>query len=372
LLPTPSAGLPLAAAAPVTAAGRGSGYVLKTTLPASPASASVYRVASKPRAADVQRLATALHVADRITVVSGGWQVGDRFSVTSSGRWQYGGLCPPSTLAGCPVASGGGIGYATGGVVSSGTNTSTSLSTPAVVGSGVIAPMPPISAPPLRGAPTPTGPVPPSLSAPPAVPVTSDTVARSAAAPVLSAVGLSDAVVSVSYGQVSADPVFDNLRTVGYATTLSVAHDGSLTAGFGWFPAAQRGISYPLITAAAALHQLPPRPEPMFACRIVPGQPTGCPSFPPAAVTHVHLGLTLTADGAGPMLVPAWLFTISNDPEPTPVIAVQPRYLGPPPAATPPTTIPPGPPTLPGKMPPSPTTNTPGPPAASRPSQTAK
>jgi hypothetical protein len=185
------------------------------------------------------------------------------------------------------------------------------------------------------------------------VPVTSDAVARAAAAPVLSAVGLSGAAVSVSYGQVSVDPVVDGLRTVGYATTVSVAHDGSLVAGFGWLPSARAWMSYPLITAAAALGQLPPRPEPMLACRIVPGQPAGCPTFPPPTVTHVGLGLTLTADDSGPVLVPAWLFTIGNDPEPTAVIAVQARFLGPPLAVTSRTGIAPGPPALPGTVPPA-------------------
>ena len=92
----------------------------------------------------------------------------------------------------------------------------------------------------------------------------------------------------------------------------------------------------------------------MIACRIVPGQPGGCPSFPPPTVTHVGLGLTLTADDSGPVLVPAWLFTIGTDPEPAAVVAVQARFLAPPPTATSHTGIAPGPPVLPGTNVPAP------------------
>jgi hypothetical protein len=165
-------------------------------------------------------------------------------------------------------------------------------------------------------------------------------VARAAAAPVLSTEGLSNPIVAVSNGQVTADPVVDGARTVGEATSLSVAKDGTITAGSGWLDVAHSGSAYPLISAAAGLKELPPRAEPMIACLAPsPSHASGCPSLPRPVITHVELGLTLNEDSIGPLLVPAWLFTIGSDPEPTAVIAVQPRYLGTPIVAQPPITV---------------------------------
>jgi hypothetical protein len=100
----------------------------------------------------------------------------------------------------------------------------------------------------------------------------------------------------------------------------------------------------------------------MIACLAPsPGHAGGCPSLPRPVITHVEVGLTLNEDSTGPLLVPAWLFTIGSGPEPTAVIAVQPRYLGTPIVAQPPITVGPAqPPSEPMQRVPAPGRASPG------------
>jgi len=155
---------------------------------------------------------------------------------------------------------------------------------------------------------------------------------------VIAALGLGES--TIQYGQVSADPVIDGLRVIGAMTSISVEADGHISYASGRLLATTKGSSYPLIDAKDAYAQLPPRPMPMYACVDTPGTKSACPTFPPPVVTDIVLGLNLTEDATGPLLVPAWLFTIKDDFEPTAVTAVQPKYIGAPP--TPSVNIEPG------------------------------
>ncbi len=340
---------PATAAAPRAAAlvarAGAAGYVVHASLPPTPANAAVYRL--QVNASALQALASALQVKAPITKTVDGWQAGQRFSVLADGQWQYAGICPPNADCATPVGVGpwtcppnadcatpmsGGVAVGPAeGSAGSAPNRTTAVTT---------APIPlPAKAVKSPAIPLPVRSIEP-LPVPSPPPTPSDSVARAAAAPVLSAEGLSNPIVAVSDGQVTADPVVDGARTVGEATSLSVAKDGTITAGSGWLDAAHAGSAYPLISAAAALKELPPRAEPMIACLAPsPGHAGGCPSFPRPVISHVELGLTLNEDSTGPLLVPAWLFTIASDPEPAAVIAVQPRYLGTPIVAKPPIAV---------------------------------
>lgn len=293
----------------------GSGYVLQASLPAEPTSAPVYRP-SKPDQAAVQRLATALGVTDPVVAANGGYTAGPRLRVDANGMWSYGPSCPDA-------ASDCSVGYAVDqSSVAIGASGSASGYDPGTVDASA-APGPPTK-------PTAVPPDEPPV-APSPYPVTDDATARRAAAPVLDALDLPSGTTTVSYGYVSADPVIDGLRVAGATTGISVAVEGTISYAFGYLLPTTRGATYPLITAKEAFDQLPPRAVPAIACAVRPGTPVPCPTFPPPVVTKVELGLSLAADDKGPLLVPAWLFTIKDDTEPTPVIAVEAKYIGTPP-----------------------------------------
>jgi hypothetical protein len=176
------------------------------------------------------------------------------------------------------------------------------------------------------------------------VPTLDPAVLRKAANPVLTALGLADASVHVEpYGAVTADPVVDGLPTFGYATRLEFDAGGRLVGGNGFLGRPERGASYPLVSAAAALATLT-SPQPQL------GAPTceGCPVPPPAVVTGAVLGLAWTPlVDEGAALLPAWLFTVTDWPMPLVQVAVQPRYLESP--APEPTSLPASvPPPVPG------------------------
>jgi len=165
----------------------------------------------------------------------------------------------------------------------------------------------------------------------PATPVPTETATRAAAAPVLAAVGLDAAAATVlpatsGYGVRTAvlDPVLDGRPTAGVRTLVDVDHLGVLGA-LGVLSTPTAGDAYPIITAAAALDLLRSMPQPEIAIACAIGQK--CPGVGPKVVTGARLGLTMAYDGTAPVLVPAWLFSIQGSDDPTPVIAVDPKYL---------------------------------------------
>lgn len=163
----------------------------------------------------------------------------------------------------------------------------------------------------------------------------SDAVMRSLTAPVLAAVGLSRAPVTVAHGRVEADPLVGGLPTSGFGTVVS--SDG-VTPGFtsasGWLGEATRGAAYPRVSEQEGLARLRALPRPLFACAVQPGRPNPCA---PHHITGVRPGLLLERDSGVPVLVPAWFFDLAGGQSPVAVLAVADRYLAkpPPPAVTP-------------------------------------
>lgn len=282
-----------------------------------PADGAVYRLAAAaPNDGVVRRLAEALGLGAP-AAQDGGWVAkGDhgalRVENAAGQPWTYGpGEClvaDPDAAVSSPEKAAvavGRLGCVSGGTVASGGG-----------GSAEPAPMPVPS--------PPTGPPPP----PPAP----DAKARQGAAPVLAAVGLDgDGVATtVSHGVVTADPVLDGLRTEGWTTTVAVTRDGVEFAN-GWLGTATPERTYPLVSAKGAYARLRSGPQPAAAELCLPpkDRATGCAKPAERVVTGAELGLLLSGDEDGPLLVPAWLFTVRDDPNPVPSVAIRDDYLVP-------------------------------------------
>jgi hypothetical protein len=185
-----------------------------------------------------------------------------------------------------------------------------------------------------------------------------ETVRRSAAA-VLAGAGVDVATskVVVRDGTLTADPVVDGRRTVGWQTSVTVGHDGSIEWANGWLGRSSGGVDYPMITAKQAYEQLQSQPliramgclqplAPTRAATATPDSsgvgpavevfPCGGPSPEPTPVTAVEFGWTvLWLDGDAVDLAPAWLFTTGDANWPQPVTAIEPAYLPQPVSASP-------------------------------------
>ena len=149
---------------------------------------------------------------------------------------------------------------------------------------------------------------------------------RKVSAPVLAALGLTDATVTVTTmpgtGTVVADPVVDGLPTSGYATMLHFDGATRLDFASGWLATPRQGARYPLTTAGDTLRDMP-TPVPAMMCEPCP------PPAEPATVTGAELGLVLRHDDrARPLLVPAWFYRLGGSDQPLVLIAVEPRFLG--------------------------------------------
>ena len=159
-------------------------------------------------------------------------------------------------------------------------------------------------------------------------------VLRTAARPILAALGLAKAAIGVesygSQGSVTADPVVDGLPTWGYQTRIEITADGSVLSASGYLGVPAAGASYPLISAKAAFEAL---------STLAQQQCDGCPESVPAKVTGARLGLQLTAlQGGDAILLPAWLFAVEDWPMPLPQNAVVERYVERPGEPSPPPT----------------------------------
>ena len=270
-------------------------YPLSGALPTGPATSTVARFGTaQVPASDVSSLATALGLDGTPVRHAHGWELTTRdgvLQVRDGGTaWSFArgsGQCPAYSV---DVDQAGGV-NGVGCAVTSGPG-----STPA-----------------------------------PATPVPSDAATRAAADPVLAAVGLDTSLATVlpavsGYGvrTLALDPVVDGRPTAGARTIVDVDHLGVLGA-MGVLATPTVGDAYPIITAAAALDLLRSMPQPEIAIACAIGQK--CPGVGPKVVTGARLGLTMAYDGSSPVLVPAWLFSIKGSDDPTPVIAVDPRYL---------------------------------------------
>ena len=103
-----------------------------------------------------------------------------------------------------------------------------------------------------------------------------------------------------------------------------------MQSGAGWLATTARGPAYPLVTAREAWDALvrTPLPMPLMACpEPAPETVDPVPCGGPVTVTGARLGLSLQATDDGPMLLPAWLFTVAKSMHPLVHLAVEPRLL---------------------------------------------
>ncbi|WP_086832312.1 hypothetical protein [Streptomyces sp. NRRL B-24572] len=324
----------------------GTVYKAKGPLPQGPSSAAVHRPEGLVTSAEVTRLAEALGIEGRPSLVGDVWTIGPekdgrgpRLDVArkAPGSWTY------SWYDGGPVGD-------------------SCLKGPAC-------PPPGRAKPPTAGR----------------TPV-SEAAAKAAAAPVLKALGQDDAKVTAtqvmdgSVRVVNADPVVGGLPTYGWSTGLHIGPDGRPVAGSGMLEEPAKGATYPVLGAEKALAALneaskgtgpigiggcatdPPagvdgngvggngedepaavdgngkvgtEPGPDVPCRSVAG--TASPTEVP--VTAAVFGLAAKDVAGERLLVPAWLFTADPvDAAPYTVVetAVAPEYLAPPAKPSPP------------------------------------
>src|SRR3954453_10023791 len=306
-----SAGAPTGADSGVRPGG--SAYVVDGALPTKqPADQTVWRVTA-PDADTAQRVAGALGLDGTPTRVDGGWVLRAshdlRLAVRDDGSWSYGLDC----LADQPVRD---------------EKLDVMCASASVTAVAPAAPDSPDASPGAADDAVPT---------PAPGPAAAD--ARALAGPILRALALSDANVTVTEGTptttVQASYDVDGMRTVGLTTTLSFTGDGRLATADGWLTDVTKGDSYPVVTAPRAFELLREQPRPMIemCLRRSDGKP-GCADIPPTVITGATLGLTMAEDAGRPTLVPAWLFTVKGQDEPLSQVAVDPSYLAAPATAT--------------------------------------
>lgn len=308
-----AADLPLPAAA--KRAGS-SAFQLVGSLPSGPAEARIHPL---PRGAatidDVRRLAGALGIDATPKRVDDGWAVGALRVQDSAGNpWSMYAGCAPDAA----VSSDGASTSCSSGSVSSGSG---SASAPGAEPAPAVSPCPDNA---RCAAPGWAPPPPPPSPGPKA---NADT-ARRAATPVLQAVGLADAAVTVldggEHAVVQAAPRLAGLPTTGFDTTLEVDAAGRLLGGNGFLGHPTDGPSYPLVSATDAFEALPVPPMPMTPCQ----EGAQCATPPPNDITGAHLGLAFTGlDEEDAALLPVWMFDVEGWTSPLVQSAVEPRFL---------------------------------------------
>lgn len=128
----------------------------------------------------------------------------------------------------------------------------------------------------------------------------SEAVAKKAAAPVLRALGQSDARVDARQSRgavrvVNAEPVVDGLPTYGWTTGVEIGADGQVVGGGGHLKKPVRGEEYPVLSAQEALDRLNQGGTAVSAAGCpstapgVDGPATDVPCGPPACATPVPL-----------------------------------------------------------------------------------
>ncbi|MFF9276160.1 hypothetical protein [Streptomyces griseosporeus] len=191
-------------------------------------------------------------------------------------------------------------------------------------------------------------------------PVSPDT-AKKAAAPVLKAVGQDGAEVDASQLMgsrrvVNAEPEVGGLPTYGWTTGVIVSPQGEVVGGSGQLKAPVKGDTYPVVGAKEALAALNAGPGAEQHRMGIGGcaspvplkdrleQPCGDSTAPAPAretlkVEDATFGLAMRYANGGQALVPSWLFEVrapeAKEPFTVTYPAVEPKYLGAPPAGTP-------------------------------------
>ncbi|MFI0942254.1 hypothetical protein [Streptomyces sp. NPDC021020] len=163
------------------------------------------------------------------------------------------------------------------------------------------------------------------------------------AAPVLDALGQSDAEVGASRTAgtsrtVTADPVVGGLPTRGWETAVTVTQDGVVGSAHGHLAQLVAGERKSVVGAERAFEELPAR-QPMHpggtGCRSggmtdAGVASTACATAPatrgvPVDVSGARFGLSPQfLAGGGQALVPSWLFTATPEGSPTSYVLAQP------------------------------------------------
>jgi hypothetical protein len=165
--------------------------------------------------------------------------------------------------------------------------------------------------------------------------------AREAAAPLLTALGLTSARVDASQTAgmsrtVTADPLVGGLPTHGWDTGVSIGPDARVSSAHGHLAAPAKGEAVRVVSAAQAFKELP-GPQLMhpgaLACAAGDAADTAPPRTLPCApasrrvtvdITGAEFGLTLSYASGGAHLVPAWLFTAEPHGGGAPYVVPQP------------------------------------------------
>ncbi|MET7620331.1 hypothetical protein [Streptomyces sp. NPDC005408] len=295
--------------------GGGVVYKAKGKLPDGPDEAAVHRTKGAVTAAEVTRLAKALGVPGTPRLVGPAWKIGTdkdgagpllQVNKQAPGTWTFARF----------VASPGGDNCLKGKEC------------------------------PSRGENRPKGPTP-----------VSEEAAKKAAAPVLKALGQSDADLDAaqvmgSVRVVNAAPVVGGLPTYGWTTGIQVGLDGHVVGGSGQLKKPEKSDEYPVISADAALKQLNKDsrgsgPIGIGGCATpvplegeqkpdAPCKPKERASGPEQlTVTKAVFGLAAQYVDGQQALVPSWLFEVEpkggTQPFTVTQLAVDPKYLKEPP-----------------------------------------
>ncbi|MGW1888076.1 hypothetical protein [Streptomyces sp. NPDC001970] len=294
-------------------------YRFDGELPDGPDSAPVYRARGTVGAAEVTRLAAALGVAGTPRAVGDVWKIGAekdsggpmlQVNRQAPGTWSFARFGPTPKGDDCTK-----VRPCPGGGVAPGPGT--------------------------RGD--------------SAVPPVSEGAAKKAAAPVLTAVGQSDARLNAAQTMgairvVNADPLVGGLPTFGWSTGIQVGSDGQVVGGSGQLAKPAKGAEYPVIGADEALKQLNkaaaaggpigiggcatpvPADKQAAPCEPDPGTPqSGTPR--PVTISKAVFGLAVHSEDGRPALVPSWLFQVDPEGDAPPFTlthpAVAPEHLRP-------------------------------------------
>ncbi|MFB4301835.1 hypothetical protein [Actinomadura sp. NTSP31] len=153
--------------------------------------------------------------------------------------------------------------------------------------------------------------------------VTDDGKARTVARPVLRAAGLDPADARVENSTVRLEPRVEGHPTWGWETEVQVDRSGVVYAS-GWLGPAGEGTERTLLDAAQAFARLqtqaarPPTASKACPAADRPQSPPCPPPRLPSLVTGARFVYALDwgTEGHHPRLVPAWLFTREDAPDP--------------------------------------------------------
>ncbi|MEP7055742.1 MAG: hypothetical protein ABI912_10890 [Actinomycetota bacterium] len=170
----------------------------------------------------------------------------------------------------------------------------------------------------------------------PAKPVAGENAARAAALALMDKLG-----VKAEAADVRVDAGYDGVRHVsvgrrvegrpvdGMNYELGVDVSGAVVTANGLLAVPVLAGEYPMLPPAELAQTLGNTRVRMMLCRQVKGT-DGCAPPPPIVVTGASVGLSLAMpadyDTGEAYLLPAWLFTIEGDPQPTAVVAVPSKY----------------------------------------------